>query len=151
MWSYQKPWSDRGVIYPSISKNLSVFAVELNHLVTKKVLRKFHRFDITKPSSYSTLPLTGAPSMISYFAIVSFSLYVLGPVPVVSLFIICISMCFILIRTSIKYILPTITSFKWYLKLRKKLDIKGASKKVHVGGSRTNTYKSVLGAEISNT
>lgn len=25
------------------------------------------------------LPLTGAPSMISYFAIVSFSLYVLGP------------------------------------------------------------------------
>lgn len=47
-------------------------------------------------------PLTGAPSMISYLAMVSFSWYTLGPVPVVSLLMMSISMCLILIRTSRK-------------------------------------------------
>lgn len=57
--------------------------------------------------------------MISYFAIVSFSWYTLGPVPVVSRLMMSISMCLILILTSRKYIFPTMTSFKWYLKKRR--------------------------------
>ena len=62
-------------------------------------------------------PLTGAPSMTSYFAIVSDSLYVLGPTPVLSLLRISTSMCLILIRTSRKKILPTTTSLRWYFAL----------------------------------
>lgn len=50
-----------------------------------------------------SIPLTGAPSMISYLAIVSFSVNTFtGPEPVVSRFIIAISMCLILMRTSKK-------------------------------------------------
>lgn len=44
-------------------------------------------------------PLTGAPSIISYFAMVSFSLYTLGPEPVVSRLMMSISICLILILT----------------------------------------------------
>ena len=73
-------------------------------------------------------PLTGAPSMISCFAIVSDSLYWLGTAPVVSRRMMESSMCLILIRASKKYILPTITSFKWYLDNRENF-----SKKVKEG------------------
>lgn len=63
----------------------------------------------------TNLPLTGAPSIISYFAIVSFSLKIFGEFPTVSRLIIAISINLIFIRTNKKYIFPTITSFKWYL------------------------------------
>ena len=53
--------------------------------------------------------------MISNLVMVSLSLYWLGGEPVVSRRIMDNSMCLILIRTSRKYILPTMTSFKWYL------------------------------------
>ena len=69
-------------------------------------------------------PLTGAPSMISCFAIVSDSLYWLGTAPVVSRRMMESSMCLILMRTSKKYILPTITSFRWYLDHRANVSTK---------------------------
>ena len=49
-----------------------------------------------------SVPLTGAPSMISNFVIVSLSLYWFGGEPVVSRRMIDSSMCLILIRTSRK-------------------------------------------------
>ena len=55
--------------------------------------------------------------MTSYLAMVSLSLYVLGPDPVLSRRRISTSMCLILIRTSRKNILPTTTSLRWYLAL----------------------------------
>ena len=61
------------------------------------------------------IPLTGAPFMISNFVIVSLSLYWFGGAPVVSLWIIDNSICLIFILTSRKKILPTMTSFRWYL------------------------------------
>ena len=61
------------------------------------------------------VPLTGAPSMISYLAMVSFSWYTAAPAPVVSRRMMSISMCRILIRTNRKKIFPTITSLTWYL------------------------------------
>ena len=47
-------------------------------------------------------PRTGAPSMTSYFAIVSLSLCVLAPLSVLSLRLISSSMCLILILTNRK-------------------------------------------------
>eukprot|EP00962_Isochrysis_galbana_P043041 scaffold16258_cov141-Isochrysis_galbana.AAC.9 len=57
-------------------------------------------------------PRTGAPSMISYLATVSLSLYAFAPVPEDSRLMMASSMCFILIRTSKKNILPRTTSRK---------------------------------------
>lgn len=65
------------------------------------------------------LPLTGAPSINSNLANVSVSTWVLVPDPVDSRRLISRSMFFILILTSKKYILPMITSLRWYLKSRK--------------------------------
>ncbi|VDP27792.1 unnamed protein product [Schistosoma margrebowiei] len=62
-------------------------------------------------------PRTGAPSIISYFPTVSVSVKAVGPAPMVSRFNICISMFFILTLTSRKYILPMMTSCKWYFDL----------------------------------
>ncbi len=56
--------------------------------------------------------------MISYLAKVSLSLYVFGPDPVDSRRLISSSMCLILMRTNKKYILPIMTSFRWYLSWR---------------------------------
>lgn len=56
----------------------------------------------TKFNCVNKLPLTGAPSIISYFAIVKLSVNVLGPDPVVSRLIIAISICLIFILTSKK-------------------------------------------------
>lgn len=63
----------------------------------------------------NTVPLTGPPSINSNFARVSVSTYVLGPDPVDSRLLISSSIFLILILTRRKYILPRITSFRWYL------------------------------------
>ena len=55
----------------------------------------------------------------SHFAIVSLSWKVLGPDPVVSRLMMATSICLILMRTSKKQILPTMTSLRWYLKRSK--------------------------------
>lgn len=96
----------------------------IGHLTSKlqsQVLLKFWKGSgyVSWGPEPGNSPRTGAPSMISYLAIVSFSWYTLGPVPVVSRLMISISMCLILILTSRKYIFPTMTSFKWYLRKRK--------------------------------
>lgn len=62
-----------------------------------------------------SIPLTGAPSINSNFASVSVSTCVLAPEPVDSRRLISRSIFFILILTRRKYILPIITSFRWYL------------------------------------
>lgn len=64
---------------------------------------------------WNCTPLTGAPSINSNFARVSVSTYVLGPDPVDSLRLISSSIFLILILTKRKYILPMMTSFRWYL------------------------------------
>jgi hypothetical protein len=63
------------------------------------------------------IPRDGEPSMISKRTNVSLSLYWLGAAPVVSLRMMESSMCLIFNRTRRKYILPTMTSFKWYFDL----------------------------------
>ena len=60
------------------------------------------------------LPRDGEPSMISKRTSVSLSLYWFGGAPVVSLRMMESSMCLIFSRTSRKYILPTMTSLRWY-------------------------------------
>ena len=68
---------------------------------------------------FARVPLTGAPSINSNLARVSVSTYVLGPDPVDSRRLISSSIFFSLILTRRKYILPIMTSFKWYLYILK--------------------------------
>lgn len=87
------------------------------------------------------IPLTGAPSINSNLARVSVSTYVLGPDPVDSRRLISSSIFLILILTKRKYILPRITSFRWYLQ-----ETSSNEKRPRVG--KKGKYSPYLGSHL---